>query len=72
VTHGPFHASVLRPASQVGPMHKTHQFLQTELRTGQQLDYGTFPASKSPTHPETTRYMENSQGIFLLGSKSSL
>jgi len=23
VTHAPFHASVLRPASQVGPMHKT-------------------------------------------------
>ena len=22
VTHAPFHASVLRPASQVGPMHK--------------------------------------------------
>jgi len=22
-THAPFHASVLRPASQVGPMHKT-------------------------------------------------
>jgi len=23
VTHAPFHVSVLRPASQVGPMHKT-------------------------------------------------
>jgi len=23
VTHAPFHASVLRPASQVGPMHET-------------------------------------------------
>jgi len=23
VTHAPFHASVLRPASQVGPIHKT-------------------------------------------------
>ena len=23
VMHAPFHASVLRPASQVGPMHKT-------------------------------------------------
>ena len=23
VTHAPFHASVMRPASQVGPMHKT-------------------------------------------------
>ena len=23
MTHAPFHASVLRPASQVGPMHKT-------------------------------------------------
>ena len=75
VTHAPFHASVLRPASQVGPMHEWKYVIQscnTRFIPGDHISFSVQPAYFFRNYSGLGRSSKEPSGISESGFFTSI